>query len=313
MIGKSTRAISMKTGQRVWGKEKETVMMKKIGFIGIGVMGKSMVRNLRKAGYTVSIYNRTRQKAQELIDEGAEWCESPAVLARGKDAVITMVGYPKDVEEVYFGKDGIFAGADKGTYLIDMTTTSPQLSVRIYEQGKAQGLHVLDAPVSGGDIGAQKGTLAIMVGAEKEDFDACCELLGAMGSSVIHEGKPGSGQHVKMANQIAIAGTVTGVCEAVAYTQAMGVDTEKMLETIAGGAAGSWQLTNLGPKMAAGDYEPGFYIKHFIKDMKIAGEEAEGKELMLPVLRKVCEMFEQLEAEGKGNNGTQGIMELYKK
>lgn len=285
--------------------------MKTIGFIGTGVMGKSMVRNLRKAGYELYIYNRTKEKALELIEEGAVWCDSPGACAKGRDAVITIVGYPKDVEEVYFGEDGILDRADEGTYLIDMTTTSPQLSVRIYEVGKAKGLHVLDAPVSGGDIGAQKGTLAIMVGGEETDFEACREMLGAMGTSIIHEGPAGSGQHVKMANQIAIAGTVTGVCEAVAYTKAMGVDTGKMLETITGGAAGSWQLANLGPKMAAGDYAPGFYIKHFIKDMKIAENEAETKELMLPILRKVCEMFEELEGQGKGDNGTQGIMELY--
>lgn len=287
--------------------------MKKIGFIGTGVMGKSMVRNLRKAGYELYIYNRTKEKAQELIEEGAVWCENPGACAKGRDAVITIVGYPKDVEEVYFGENGILEQADEGTWLIDMTTTSPQLSVRIYEAGKKKGLHVLDAPVSGGDIGAQKGTLAIMVGGEEAEFEACKEMLGAMGTSIIYEGPAGSGQHVKMANQIAIAGTVTGVCEAVAYTKSMGVDTAKMLETIAGGAAGSWQLANLGPKMAVGDYAPGFYIKHFIKDMKIAESEAEAKELVLPILQKVCEMFEELERQGKGNNGTQGVMEYYEK
>lgn len=285
--------------------------MKKVGFIGTGVMGKSMVTNLKKAGYELYIYNRTREKAEDLIREGAVWCKSPGECAKGRDAVITIVGYPKDVEEVYFGEGGILEQADEGTYLIDMTTTSPRLSKRIYQEGKKKGLHVLDAPVSGGDIGAQKGTLAIMVGGDEEDFASCREILSAMGSSIIHEGPAGSGQHVKMANQIAIAGTVTGVCEAVAYTKAMGVDTDKMLETVGGGAAGSWQLSNLGPKMAAEDYAPGFYIKHFIKDMEIAKEEAEGQELSLPVLRQVCAMFRKLEQEGKGDNGTQGIMEYY--
>lgn len=285
--------------------------MKKIGFIGTGVMGKSMIRNLRKAGYELYIYNRTKEKATELIEEGAIWCESPGECAEDRDAVITIVGYPKDVEEVYFGEDGILAKASEGTYLIDMTTTSPKLSVRIYEAGKKKGLHVLDAPVSGGDVGAQKGTLAIMVGGDREDFDACHDIFAAMGTSIIHEGPAGCGQHVKMANQIAIAGTVTGVCEAIAYTKAMGVDTDKMIETIAGGAAGSWQLANLGPKMAAGDYDPGFYIKHIIKDMKIAEEEAEGKDLVLPILQKVCEMYQELERQGKGNNGTQGLIEYY--
>lgn len=285
--------------------------MKKIGFIGIGVMGKSMVRNLRKAGYELYIYNRTKEKALELIEEGAVWCEGPGECARGRDAVITIVGYPKDVEEVYFGEGGILEQACKGTYLIDMTTTSPKLSVRIYEAGKRKGLHVLDAPVSGGDVGARRGTLAIMVGGDREDFDACHDIFSAMGTSIIHEGPAGCGQHVKMANQIAIAGTVTGVCEAIAYTKAMGADTDKMIETIAGGAAGSWQLANLGPKMAAGDYDPGFYIKHIIKDMQIAQEEAEEKHLVLPILQKVCAMYQELEREGKGNNGTQGLIEYY--
>lgn len=287
--------------------------MKKVGFIGIGVMGKFMARNLMKAGYELYIYNRTKEKAEELLEEGAVWCENPGECARGRDAVITIVGYPGDVEEVYFGRNGILDWAEWGTYLIDMTTTRPELSVRIYEEGKKRGLHVLDAPVSGGDVGAKNAALAIMVGGEEKDFYSCEELLRAMGKNIVYEGPAGSGQHVKMANQIAIAGTVSGVCEAVAYTKAMGVDTDKMIQTISAGAAGSWQLSNLGPKMAAGDYDPGFYIKHFIKDMKIAEEEAENRELILPILEKVCEMFRELEREGKGDNGTQGLMELYEK
>lgn len=287
--------------------------MKKVGFIGIGVMGKFMARNLMKAGYELYIYNRTKEKAEELLEEGAVWCENPGECARGRDAVITIVGYPGDVEEVYFGRNGILDWAEWGTYLIDMTTTRPELSVRIYEEGKKRGLHVLDAPVSGGDVGAKNAALAIMVGGEEKDFYSCEELLRAMGKNIVYEGPAGSGQHVKMANQIAIAGTVSGVCEAVAYTKAMGVDTDKMIQTISAGAAGSWQLSNLGPKMAAGDYDPGFYIKHFIKDMKIAEEETENRELILPILEKVCEMFRELEREGKGDNGTQGLMELYEK
>ena len=285
--------------------------MKKIGFIGTGVMGKSMIRNLKKAGYELYIYNRTKEKAEELIEEGAVWCDTPGECAKNRDVVITIVGYPKDVEEVYFEEDGILENADEGTYLIDMTTTSPKLSVRIYEAGKKRGLHVLDAPVSGGDVGAKKGILAIMVGGEKKDFEACQNVLAAMGTSIVYEGPAGSGQHVKMANQIAIAGAVSGVCEAIAYTKAMGVDVDTMIETIKGGAAGSWQLSNLGPKMASGDYAPGFYIKHIIKDMKIAEEEAEERELVLPILQKVCEMYQELERQGKGGNGTQGLIEYY--
>ena len=285
--------------------------MKKIGFIGTGVMGKSMIRNLKKAGYELYIYNRTKEKAEELIEEGAVWCDTPGECAKNRDVVITIVGYPKDVEEVYFAENGILENANEGTYLIDMTTTSPKLSMRIYEVGKMRGLHVLDAPVSGGDVGAKKGTLAIMVGGEKIDFEACQDVLAAMGTSIVYEGPAGSGQHVKMANQIAIAGAVSGVCEAIAYTKAMGVDVDTMIETIKGGAAGSWQLSNLGPKMASGDYAPGFYIKHIIKDMKIAEEEAEERELVLPILQKVCEMYQELERQGKGGNGTQGLIEYY--
>ena len=285
--------------------------MKKIGFIGTGVMGKSMIRNLQKEGYELYIYNRTKEKAAELIEEGAIWCDSPGECAKNRDVIITIVGYPKDVEEVYFGEGGILANAGESTYLIDMTTTSPKLSQKIYEVGKKKGLHVLDAPVSGGDVGAKKGTLAIMVGGEEKDFEACQDVLAAMGTSIIYEGPAGSGQHVKMANQIAIAGAVSGVCEAIAYTKAMGVDVDKMIETIKGGAAGSWQLSNLGPKMASGDYAPGFYIKHIIKDMRIADEEAEEKNLVLPVLLKVCEMCQELEKQGKGENGTQGLIEYY--
>ena len=285
--------------------------MKKIGFIGTGVMGKSMIRNLQKEGYELYIYNRTKEKAAELIEEGAIWCDSPGECAKNRDVIITIVGYPKDVEEVYFGEGGILANAGEGTYLIDMTTTSPKLSQKIYEVGKKKGLHVLDAPVSGGDVGAKKGTLAIMVGGEEKDFEACQDVLAAMGTSIIYEGPAGSGQHVKMANQIAIAGAVSGVCEAIAYTKAMGVDVDKMIETIKGGAAGSWQLSNLGPKMSSGDYALGFYIKHIIKDMRIADEEAEEKNLVLPVLLKVCEMYQELEKQGKGENGTQGPIEYY--
>lgn len=287
--------------------------MKTVGFIGIGVMGKSMARNLKKKGFEVYIYSRTKAKAEELISEGFCWCDSAAECARGRDAVITIVGYPKDVEQVYFGEGGIIENAKKGAYIIDMTTTEPTLSERIYKAAAEKGIFALDAPVSGGDIGAKNATLAIMVGGDKAAFDACLPLFEAMGSSVIYEGKAGSGQHVKMANQIAIAGAVSGVCEAVAYTRAMGVDTDTMIKTISGGAAGSWQLKNLGPKMASGDFAPGFFIKHFIKDMKIAIGQSEKAGLDLEVLKTVCKMYEQLEQQGKGENGTQGIIEHYEK
>lgn len=287
--------------------------MKSIGFIGIGVMGESMARNLHMHGYEVSIYNRTKSKAEALIAEGLTWCDSPAECATGRDAVITIVGYPKDVEAVYFGENGIINNAKPGAYLIDMTTTSPQLSKRIYEEARSHGLYALDAPVSGGDGGARDGTLAVMVGGDKPAYDACVPMFEAMGKSIFYEGPAGSGQHVKMANQIAIAGTVTGVCEAVAYARAAGVDLDTMLKTIGSGAAASAQLQKVAPKMISGDFAPGFYIKHFIKDMSIAQEEALTAGLSLEILHQVLQMFKALEADGKGDNGTQGIIEYYQK
>lgn len=284
--------------------------MKTIGFIGIGIMGKSMARNLLKAGFEVAVYSRTKSKAEDFLREtGARWCSSPAECARGRDVVITMVGYPKDVEEVYFDEDGILAAADPGTYLIDMTTTDPRLSVRIAEAGGPRGLHVLDAPVSGGDTGAKAGTLSIMAGGKKEDFDACLPVLQAMGSTIVYEGGPGCGQHTKMANQIAIAGTLSGVCEALAYGERMGLNTRTMLSSIEKGAAGSSQMTNLMPKMIAQDDAPGFFLKHFIKDMKIALSQDGGD---LPVLKEVCAMCEKLESEGLGDRGTQSLIHWYR-
>lgn len=287
--------------------------MKTVGFIGIGVMGKSMARNLKSHGFDVAIHTRTKAKAQDLIDEGFLWCDTVADCAKDRDAVITIVGYPQDVEQVYFGADGIIENAKAGAYLIDMTTTSPQLSERIYAAAAQKGQFALDAPVSGGDVGAKNGTLAIMVGGDEAAFHACMPLFSAMGKSIIHEGGAGCGQHVKMANQIAIAGAVTGVCEAVAYAKAMGVDPFRMIETIGGGAASSWQLNNLGPKMARGDFDPGFFIKHFIKDMTLAAGEAEAKGLELRVLDTVRQMYLALEADGCGELGTQAIAKYYEK
>lgn len=284
--------------------------MKSIGFIGVGVMGRSMVKNLLKAGYEVAIYSRTKSKLEDFLKENnVTWCDSAAACASGRDAVITMVGYPKDVEQVYFGQEGILAAAQPGTYLIDMTTTDPKLSVRIYEEGTASGLHTLDAPVSGGDTGAKNGTLSIMVGGQEDDFKACLPLFEAMGKQIVYEGPAGAGQHTKMANQIAIAGTIAGVSEALTYAERAGLDTQKMLDSISKGAAGSWQMENLMPKMMREDYAPGFFLKHFIKDMKIAQGQGFGS---LPVLERVCTMYGDLEAEGLGDLGTQALIRYYR-
>ena len=284
----------------------------RIGFIGVGVMGNGMVKNLLSHGYEVNAYTRTRAKALEALEAGAEWRESVADCVRDADAIITMVGFPPDVEEVYFGEKGIMANARPGTLVIDMTTTSPRLSQRIYTEAADKGLPALDAPVSGGDTGARAGTLAIMVGGDREAFDRAVPIFKAMGKSIRYMGVAGSGQHTKMANQIAIAGTLAGVCEAIAYARAAGLDVDEVISTISGGAASSWQLANNGPKSAHGDFAPGFFIKHFIKDMTLADGEARARDLPMPVLEKVLAMFRALEAQGYGDEGTQALIRAYR-
>ena len=284
----------------------------RIGFIGVGVMGNGMVKNLLSHGYAVNAYTRTRAKALEALEAGAEWRESVSDCVRDADAVITMVGFPPDVEEVYFGEKGILANARPGTLVIDMTTTSPRLAQRIYTEAADRGLSALDAPVSGGDTGARAGTLAIMVGGDREAFDRAVPIFEAMGKSIRYMGVAGSGQHTKMANQIAIAGTLAGVCEAIAYARAAGLDVDEVISTISGGAASSWQLANNGPKSAHGDFAPGFFIKHFIKDMTLADGEARARDLPMPVLEKVLAMFRALEAQGYGDEGTQALIRAYR-
>ncbi len=284
----------------------------KIGFIGIGVMGESMARHLMQQGHTLTVYNRTKAKADKLLTEGAHWAESAGACAREQDAVITIVGFPKDVEEVYLGKSGILDNAKPGAYLIDMTTTSPALWQRIAKEAEKRGLHPLDAPVSGGDTGARNATLSIMVGGAEADFAACKPPFEATGKQTTLTGGAGGGQHTKMANQIAIAGCVAGVAEAVRYGESSGLDAQNMLGCISAGAAGSWQMSNNGPKMVAQDYAPGFFIKHFIKDMRIAVEEAQKRGESLPVLEQVLGMYVALEQNGKGDLGTQAIIEAYR-
>ncbi|EXG83738.1 beta-hydroxyacid dehydrogenase, 3-hydroxyisobutyrate dehydrogenase [Clostridium sp. ASBs410] len=285
--------------------------MKKIGFIGIGIMGKSMVRNLMKAGYEVAVYSRTKSKAEDILSEGAIWCEDVKACSKGRDAVITIVGYPQDVEEVYFGENGIIANADKGTCLIDMTTTSPKLAVRIYEEAKQADLKALDAPVTGGDTGAREGTLTILAGGDRDTYDRCLPVFEAMGKAIRYEGKAGNGQHTKMCNQIAIAGALSGVCEAMVYAKANGLDVDTMVDSIATGAAGSAQLNAMAPRILSGDFAPGFFIKHFIKDMKLAAEEAEGAGIRLGVLDHVLSMYESMAASGHEDEGTQALVKYY--
>ena len=285
--------------------------MKKIGFIGVGIMGKSMVRNLMKAGFELHIYARTKSKVEDVISEGAAFHESISECVKDCEAVITIVGFPKDVEEVYFEKGNILDSARKGAYLIDMTTTSPMLAQKIYEVGTEKGFHVLDAPVTGGDTGAKAGTLSILAGGRREDYEACQTLFEAMGTNINYQGEAGCGQHAKLANQIMIAGTLSGVCEALTYAKAKGLDLPTVLRSVSTGAAGSKQLDIFGPKILAEDYAPGFFMKHFIKDMKLALTEANMSELCLDVLSQVLANYEELEAEGYGDLGTQALMKYY--
>ncbi|MBC6973937.1 NAD(P)-dependent oxidoreductase [Bacillus sp. Xin] len=284
-----------------------------IGFIGTGVMGKSMATHLIKARYTVLVYNRTPARSQELIDNGAIWKETVAEIAAQANIIITMVGYPRDVEGIYFGEKGILHHAKSGTYVIDMTTSSPILARNIYEIAREKGIHTLDAPVSGGDIGAKKATLAIMVGGEQQDFDTMKPIFELMGTNIILQGKAGAGQHTKMCNQIAIASNMIGVCEAMVYAKQAGLDSKAVLRSIETGAAGSWSLSNLAPRIINGDFEPGFYIKHFIKDMRIALESAKEMGLSTPGLQLAKSLYDELADKGAENNGTQALYTLLDK
>ena len=269
-----------------------------------------MAGHLLKAGYPVVVYNRTRSKAEELIQSGAVWKDTVAEVAVRCNVVITMVGYPGDVEEVYLGSGGIIKNAKAGTYLIDMTTSSPSLAKKIDEAALAQEMFALDAPVSGGDIGAREARLAIMVGGEKEAFEAVKPILEIMGKNIVLQGKAGAGQYTKMCNQIAIASTMIGVCEAMVYGKKAGLNPATVLKSIETGAAGSWSLSNLAPRMIANNFAPGFYVKHFIKDMNIALASAQEMGLWTPGLELAKSLYEQLAAQGDGDSGTQVLFKL---
>ncbi|TRY26925.1 NAD(P)-dependent oxidoreductase [Brevibacillus sp. LEMMJ03] len=290
--------------------QKEDVV---IGFVGTGVMGKSMASHLMKAGYRVLVYNRTKAKAEELIAQGATWMDRVSDLAAAARVIITMVGYPKDVEEIYLGTDGIVHHAKPGAYLIDMTTSKPSLARTIYEEAKKRSLFALDAPVSGGDVGAREARLTIMVGGDEDAYAAVEPILRVMGTNVIRQGGPGAGQHTKMCNQIAIATNMIGVCEAIAYAKKAGLDPSRVLQSIEAGAAGSWSLSNLAPRMIAGNFAPGFYVKHFIKDMTIALEAAKEMGLMTPGLELSKSLYEELAAQGEENSGTQALIKWFDK
>lgn len=281
--------------------------LKKIGWIGTGVMGTSMCGHLITAGYPAAVYNRTPERAKPLVDMGATYCASPAEVAAASDIVFTIVGFPADVEEVYLGDNGIIRNARPGTVLVDMTTSSPSLARTIDGQAAAAGMHALDAPVSGGDLGARNATLAIMVGGEKDVFDRVLPLFNIMGKTVQLMGPAGAGQHTKMCNQILIAGTMVGTVESLLYAVRAGMDMDAVIDVIGSGAASSWSINNLGRRIAKGDYDPGFYIKHFIKDMGIALQEARAMNLSLPGLALVQQLYIAAQAQGLENMGTQGL------
>ncbi|QHJ70803.1 NAD(P)-dependent oxidoreductase [Planococcus halotolerans] len=283
----------------------------KIGFIGTGVMGNSLVKHLLEEGHEVSIYTRTSSKAQNLLEAGAKWQDSPKLVAADSEVIFTMVGYPSDVEEIYFGDEGIINNAKEGTVLVDMTTSKPELARDIFKAALQKGLAALDAPVSGGDIGARNGLLSIMVGGEKSTFKQVQPLLDLFGGNIVYQGSAGSGQHTKMCNQIIIASNMMGVSESLIYALKAGLDPETVLLSISSGAAGSWSLSNLAPKMISRNFEPGFYIKHFIKDMRIATEEAEAMGLELPALQLSLRLFESLSEKGYQDKGTQALIVQY--
>lgn len=283
-----------------------------IGFIGTGVMGKSMAGHLLDAGYQLTVYTRTKEKAADLLEKGAVWSETPREVAQKADVIFTIVGYPSDVEEIYLGEDGLIANGKQGSYLIDMTTSTPSLAKKIYEQAKENGMNALDAPVSGGDVGAREAKLAIMVGGDNEAFLKVEPLLNILGTNIVHQGVAGAGQHTKMCNQIAIASNMIGVSEAIIYAQKAGLDPETVLKSISTGAAGSWSLSNLAPRMINGNFEPGFYIKHFIKDMKIALDEAKRMDMEVPGLSLALSLYEQLAGKGEENSGTQALYKYWK-
>jgi 3-hydroxyisobutyrate dehydrogenase len=281
---------------------------KKIGWVGTGVMGRWMASHILDAGYSLCVYSRTKEKAQPLLEKGALWCETPAETAAEADILFTIVGYPKDVEEVYFSENGILSAASPGKIFVDMTTTKPSLAQRIDAAARETGCEALDAPVSGGDVGAREARLTIMAGGNRDIFNQVLPLFQSMGKNIVYQGKAGSGQHTKMCNQITIAGTMIGMCEALLYGYKAGLDIQVLIDTISGGAAGCWSLDNYAPRIIAGNYAPGFYVEHFIKDMAIALEEAAALDLSLPGLALVHQLYVALKASGHGKSGTQSLI-----
>lgn len=280
----------------------------RIGWIGTGVMGRSMCGHLVAAGYRTTVYNRTPEKAQPLVQQGAVLVDSPRAVAEQSDVVFTIVGYPHDVESVILGSDGVLAGCRSGMTIVDMTTSRPALAERIAREADQRGVAAIDAPVSGGDTGAAAGTLSIMIGGAAEAVEQVRPLLELMGKTIVHQGGPGRGQHTKMVNQTLIASGMVALCEGLLYAHRAGLDLPTVLESVASGGAGSWALSNLGPRMIAGNFDPGFFVEHFVKDMGIALDEAARMNLALPGLALAHQLYQAVVAQGHHRDGTQALI-----
>ncbi len=279
-----------------------------IGWVGTGVMGRWMCEHLMRKGYKANIYTRTTAKAAPLVELGAKVLPSPQLVAESSDVIFAIVGFPSDVREVFLGHNGILAGCKSGNVIVDMTTSEPSLATEIAEKAKAKGVYALDAPVSGGDIGAKNAGLSIMVGGELEAFNAIKPLFECMGKTIVYQGQPGAGQHTKMVNQILIASNMIGVCEALLYGYKSGLNMETVMQSVSVGAAGSWSLSNLGPRMMARNFEPGFFVEHFIKDMGIALAEAKKMNIALPGLALASQLYVAVQAQGYGRKGTHALL-----
>jgi 3-hydroxyisobutyrate dehydrogenase len=280
----------------------------RIGWLGTGVMGRWMCQHLMTKGCPATVYNRTKAKAQPLLDAGAAWADTPRAVAERSDVVFAIVGFPRDVREVFLGRDGALAGSRSGMSLVDMTTSEPSLAQEIHEAAKAKGVASVDAPVSGGDVGAKNAALSIMVGGDTEAVEAVKPLLECMGKTIVHQGPAGAGQHTKMVNQVLIASNMVGVCEALLYGYKAGLDLKTVLQSVGGGAAASWSLNNLGPRIIDRNFEPGFFVEHFIKDMGIALDEAKRMGIVLPGLALANQLYLAVQAQGWGRKGTHALM-----
>ncbi|MEJ7593195.1 MAG: NAD(P)-dependent oxidoreductase [Planctomycetaceae bacterium] len=298
----------METGNKLMTVPQLVAGKTRIGWIGTGVMGSSMCEHLIGAGFAATVYSRTKQKAEALIGKGASWAASPKEVAQNSDVIFSIVGFPSDVREVMLGDNGALAGAKAGSVLVDMTTSQPSLAVEIYQAAKAKNVHSVDAPVSGGDIGARNAALSIMIGGDAEIVTALQPLWEAMGKTIVHQGGAGAGQHAKMVNQILIATGMVGVCEGLLYGYKSGLDLPTVLKSVSSGAAGSWSLSNLGPRVIDNNFDPGFFVEHFIKDMGIALEESRRMGLSMPGLALAQQLYLAVKAQGFGRNGTHALM-----